>query len=81
MTTTDIVPEGKFGALPKDALKSELKRRIDWFESSYKFDSETRVESLSGKSERLHIAFGRYRALLEMASQIDQGLFLGGAAA
>lgn len=81
MSDQDIAPEGKAGALTKDAIKAELKRRIDWFESSYKFNGDTRVESLAGKNSRLHVEFGRYRALLEMAWQIDQGLFLGGAAA
>lgn len=66
------------GALTKSKIKSELQRRIDWFESSYKFDDETSRIYIADQGGHLAIQFGRYRALKEMKYQIERGLFIDG---
>lgn len=64
--------------LTKQALKLELSRRIEYFEKTYNFDGDTGNIEFTGKSHHLAIVFGRYRALLEMRSQIEMNLFIGG---
>jgi len=64
--------------LTKTALKSELTRRIEWFEKSYKFDNETTLASLNPINPHLIVAFGRYLSLIEVRWQIEKGLFIGG---
>lgn len=61
--------------LTKTALKLELTRRIDWFEKSYKFNSESTVDSVH---PNLDVLFGRYLALRDMRWQIENNLFIGG---
>lgn len=67
--------------LTKTALKAELTRRMEWFESSYGFNLDTSASEMQGRPYFTQIAFGRYAALREMRWQIDKGLFVGGFAA
>lgn len=67
--------------LTKQAIKSELLRRIKYFEETFGFDPGTGNQAMLGKSHRVVVAFGRYRALIEMKWQIENNLFIGGFAA
>ena len=64
--------------LTKTALKLELTRRIELFEKSYKFDSETTLASLNPINPHLIVTYGRYLALCDIRWQIDSNLFIGG---
>jgi len=64
--------------LTKTALKDELTRRINWFEKSYGFTEETSNQCIKDRNKLLHVAYGRYRALIEMRWQIQEGLFIDG---
>jgi len=66
--------------LTKTVLKDELTRRIEWHEKNHGFTHNTGNEEMKNKSHHLAIAFGRYRAMKEMRWQIENNLFLGGAA-
>lgn len=64
--------------LTKTALKSELTRRIEWFEKSYGFDpKENSITDMADNPNKL-IMYGRYLALTEALYQIEKGLFVGG---
>lgn len=64
--------------LTKKALKEELQRRIDWFESSYGFNSEHNSITDISDNPSLLKQYGRYLALFEMKWQIERNLFIGG---
>lgn len=69
--------------LTKTALKDELSRRIAFFEGALGFtpDMSVGAQRIAQGKPHVGVAFGRYRALLEMRTQIEQGLFIGGPAA
>lgn len=64
--------------LTKTALKQELTRRIEWFEKSYKFGSETTLAGIDQKNPHLIEHYGRYLSLIEMRWQIEKCLFICG---
>jgi hypothetical protein len=65
--------------LTKTAIKSELARRIDWYEKAYGFNADTSSACvINKKNEHLLIQFGRYISLKEMNWQIDNNAFIGG---
>jgi hypothetical protein len=61
--------------LTKAAIKSELTRRIAWFEKAYGFNSEYNLVS---DNRNILMMYGRYLALTEQRWQIERGLFVGG---
>lgn len=64
------------GRLPKYKIINELTRRIEWLERAYGF----RMDDVDGcANQRRQVEWGRYRALIEMRYQIQNGLFIGGA--
>lgn len=64
--------------LTKQAIKSELQRRIEYFEKKFGFEPDTRNQEALGKSHHEAVAFGRYLALIDMKWQIEHNLFIGG---
>jgi hypothetical protein len=64
--------------LTKQAIKAELKRRMEYFEKTFGFEPDTGNQEMSGKSHHVVVAFGRYRSLIEMKWQIEHNLFIGG---
>lgn len=62
--------------LTKTALKNELKRRIEWFETNFGFRSNRGVNEKD--SPNILIMYGRYLALTEMKFQIEHGAFVDG---
>lgn len=67
--------------LTKQAIKAELQRRMEYFEKTFGFEPDTGNQEMLGKSHHVAVAFGRYRALIEMKWQIEHNLFIGGFAA
>lgn len=67
--------------LTKQAIKAELLRRMKYFEETFGFEPDTGNQEMLGKSHHVAVAFGRYRALIEMKWQIEHNLFIGGFAA
>jgi hypothetical protein len=61
--------------LTKTAIKEELSRRIEWFETAYGFNNETRAAEVSIVL-REHL--GRYRALRDALYQVENNMFIGG---
>lgn len=64
--------------LTKIEIKSELSRRINWFEKNYGFNPECNSINDMADSPNMLIMFGRYLALKEQLHQIERGLFSGG---
>ena len=64
--------------LTKTKIKSELRRRMEWFEKGYGFNEDTCRTEFIDRASYTAIAFGRYCALKEMLYQIENGLFIGG---
>jgi hypothetical protein len=64
--------------LTKTELKSELTRRIEWFEKSYGFNKNYNSGEDIGDNKNKLIMYGRYLALREQRYQIERGLFIGG---
>jgi len=65
--------------LTKTALKDELTRKINWFEDSYGFNMEyNSALDMDDKGIHLPIAYGRYLALTDMRSQIENNRFING---
>lgn len=64
--------------LTKKALKDELKRRMDWFESAYGFSPEYGCRDVDFTNHNHALMFGRYLALREQKWQIENNMFIGG---
>jgi hypothetical protein len=65
--------------LTKTAIKEELSRRIEWFETAYSFNKETSQKDIIARgSALLAIQFGRYRILKEMLWQVENNGFIDG---
>jgi hypothetical protein len=65
--------------LTKTAIKEELSRRMEWFETSYGFNNETSSPDIIYRgSATLAIQFGRYRTLKEMLWQVENNVFIDG---
>jgi len=64
--------------LTKTAIKTELKRRVDWYERSYpKLRWMNRV-NYKNDSRLLIEAYGSCQAYRNMLEQVENGSFLGG---
>ncbi len=64
--------------LTKTALKTELRRRIDWYERSYPEINQLNRFNFEKESPLMLEAYGRYRAYQNMWEQVEWGHFLGG---